>query len=223
MSTDLVPTVESEVIEGVPLSEAQAKTLNGRIHSACANFVYSRNELQDLLEQAYSGAIDAALGYPSWPAWFADNVSITPADKAERQAWASAMAGRGMSQRAIAGVLGVGVATVNADVAGVRNRTPDTASDSDNVVGLDGKRYRRKREPKQRKHDISPEAMEREIGDSAARMADEFADMFAGLAEDFDERIGDALCRLIESIAANLTVAQRERIKAAVLPRVEDE
>src|ERR1700737_5551792 len=106
MSTELDTIVEAEIVEdAAPLSEGEAKKLNAKIKTACERFTTSREHLQDLLEQAYSGKIHTALGLPSWTAWFAENVSITPADKAERQAWAAAMRGRGMSHRAIAHVL----------------------------------------------------------------------------------------------------------------------
>jgi uncharacterized membrane-anchored protein YjiN (DUF445 family) len=85
---------------------------------------------------------------------------------------------------------------------------------------MDGKRYRRKPEPKpnqQQEHDVSREAIRRKFGDAAARIANDLADMFIDLAEDFDERIGDALCRMIEAIAADLTGEQRDRITKALL------
>jgi DNA-binding CsgD family transcriptional regulator len=168
MSSELEPVVNAEIVDDTtPLSETEAKTLNTEIQSACASFTTSREHLQDLLEQAFCGKIDAALGYPSWSAWVAENVDITPSDKTERQLWAAAMSGKGMSQRAIADVLGVSVGTVNADIAGVQNRTPDGSADViDITTGRDGKTYQRgPKAPPQSQHDIDRQAEEMAVID----------------------------------------------------------
>jgi hypothetical protein len=153
VSTEVDTIVGAEIVDGtMPLSETDAKNLNANIRVACERFTTSREKLQDLLKEAHTGNIHVALGYSSWTAWFAENVSITPADKADRQAWAAVMSGRGMSQRAIAGVLGVSDSTVKRDVDKVAasHEAPDNTTgptsepDGDAVTtGLDGKQYPR--------------------------------------------------------------------------------
>jgi hypothetical protein len=148
MSTELVPVTEAEIVyEATPLSETEAKALNSEIHWACEQYLIRQETLQDLLEQAYTGQIHVALSYPSWTAWFAKNVHITPEDKAERQLWAAAMSGRGMSQRAIAAVLGVTQPTVSNDLrSGDKDLSPDEGNEPgpDKTTGLDNKTYKRK-------------------------------------------------------------------------------
>jgi hypothetical protein len=127
-------------VTGSLISKEQAVELTAEIRRACVEFVELRDHLQDLIRQAHAGQVHNALGYASWPAWFADTVKITPADKAARQLWVAFMSGEGMSQRAIGQSLGVDQKTVSNDLrSGEENSSPD------NVIGLDGKRYNPKR------------------------------------------------------------------------------
>jgi hypothetical protein len=122
------------------ISKEQAEVLTAEIRRACVEFAELRDHLQELIRQAHIGQVHNALGYASWTAWFADTVQIAPADKAQRQLWVAFMSGEGMSQRAIGASLGVDQKTVSNDLrAGEENSSPD------NVIGLDGKRYKPKR------------------------------------------------------------------------------
>jgi hypothetical protein len=58
----------------------------------------------------------------------------------------------------------------------------------------------------------------REITDAALWTANDLADMFADLVEEFDERLGDVLCRLIETGGSKLTHEQWNRIAEAAPP-----
>jgi hypothetical protein len=125
------------------LGKSEAKKLNGRIRTLCGRIDRDAGELIELLEQAAAGNIHAALDYPSWPAWWADNVRFDVTDRIERKSLAQIMSSKGMSQRAIGASLGVDHATVSNDLrSGGENSPPDTVPD--NVIGLDGKSYKRK-------------------------------------------------------------------------------
>jgi hypothetical protein len=97
-----------------------------------------------------------------------DAVRFAPKDRDQRKLVVQLMSGKGMSQRAIADVIGVDAATVNRDLSGVAFATPvdldsppndlsddadatpvnvDSSPKPDSVIGVDGKRYRRKPKP----------------------------------------------------------------------------
>jgi hypothetical protein len=92
------------------------------------------DQLRDAVIQLWEGRGWLALGYSSWDdlcsAEFRMRLQLP---RTERVEVVSQLTERGLSARAIAPALGVGVATVHRDRAGVPNGTPAT--------GLDGKRY----------------------------------------------------------------------------------
>jgi DNA invertase Pin-like site-specific DNA recombinase len=101
----------------------------------------SYDALAVLIEEATSRNIHVALGYSSWTAWFTESVQITAADKYQRKALVSLMSGKGMSQRAIAGSLGVDQSTVNRDI-----KSGDANASRGETTGMDGKTYKRPKE-----------------------------------------------------------------------------
>ncbi|MCV7057272.1 hypothetical protein [Mycolicibacterium gilvum] len=111
------------------LPTADAERLDRRIRLLTNSIGDSLSKLYDLIEQAKAGQIHLALGYASWTAYVADacriNVKIGREQRRKIVGWLS---GEGMSQRAIADVVGSSVATVNADL-GVQNRTPEPRPD----------------------------------------------------------------------------------------------
>lgn len=124
-------------VEAAPtLSKREAKALDKRIRTASDKFSTSTENLLDLLEQAAQGQIHVALELPSWTAWFKDAVQVSVSDRFERKELVKLMSGKGMSQRAIAGTLGVGQATVSRDIEGDSNGSPVT-------LGTDNKEYPR--------------------------------------------------------------------------------
>lgn len=147
-STDLA-TIEAELLPE-PLSERKAQALDKKIRTAGEKLTNDVNALWELLDQAAAGQIHVALGYPSWTAYVKDAVVITPSDKVERKELAKLMAGKGMSQRAIAGALGVSQKTIDRDLEGEELPTEKT--------GLDGKTY--KQEPES---EPEPEIIEAEV------------------------------------------------------------
>lgn len=123
-----------------PLTEGKARALDKRIRQADTRVRTEVCKLLELLEEAAEGDIHKALGYKSWTAWFSEAVQVTPADADQRKKLVAIMSGKGMSQRAIAGSLSVGQATVSRDIEeqGDSDESPDT------TTGLDGREYKRK-------------------------------------------------------------------------------
>lgn len=121
------------------LSTADAERLDRRIRLLTNSIGDSLSKLYDLVEQAKVGQIHVALGYASWTAYVADacriNVKIGRDQRREIVGWLS---GEGMSQRAIADVVGASPGTVNADLqSGVQNRTPEPAPDVEQEHDVD--------------------------------------------------------------------------------------
>lgn len=124
------PETEPAVLE--PLTEKEAKALDKKIRTASDRLSTSTENLLNLLEQAAAGAIHEALGMPSWTAWFKDAVQISVSDRFERKELVKMMSGKGMSQRAIAGSLGVSQKTVDRDLDG------EEVEEGETVTSLDG-------------------------------------------------------------------------------------
>jgi biotin operon repressor len=145
VEAELVPEVE-------PLTEKEARALDKRIRSASDKVTANANLLIELLDQASQGQIHEALGYSSWTAYVKDAAQISITDKIERKSFVSLMSGKGMSQRAIGGVLGVSRQTVNNDLA-------EVGDDSGLVIGLDGKPYSKS---KKKTKVVDPEPVDEE-------------------------------------------------------------
>jgi hypothetical protein len=119
---EVIETVYGEVVEDDGdklLSQAEAKRLDKQIRTQTDKLNNTAAFLFDLLAQAAEGQIHLALGYNSISDYFTDAVDIAPSDAAERKFMAAMMSGKGLSQRAIAAALNVGVGTVNRDLSDV--------------------------------------------------------------------------------------------------------
>jgi len=103
----------------VPLDEAAARRLAGRIRRMGQTFIRNWETLAGLVEEAKAGSLHEALGFPSWPAYLADALGgqISVGGEARREL-VQYLAGEGMSQRAIAQVAGVGKTTVQRELSG---------------------------------------------------------------------------------------------------------
>lgn len=143
--TPMAPTTEVEVykdeaVEGEivpaaePLTERAAKALDKKVRAASDKLSANVDAFYNLLEQAAQGSIHVALNYPSWTAWMKDAVQFTPSDRIERKELVKLMNGKGMSQRTIAGTLGVSQKTVDRDLEGVE-------SDDSSVTTTAGRTY----------------------------------------------------------------------------------
>lgn len=114
------------------LSEKDAKALDKKVRAASDKASSQMETLLSLLEQAAAGSIHVALGLPSWTAWVKDAAVITLSDRFERKELAKLMSGKGMSQRAIAGALGVAQKTIDRDLDG------EEVEEGATVTSLDG-------------------------------------------------------------------------------------
>ena len=134
---EVVETVYGEVVEAGVLTESQAKSLDKKIRTATNKVNDATTLLFDLLVQAAEGQIHLALGYNSISDYFSDAVDIAPSDAAERKLMAAMMSGKGLSQRAIASALNVGVGTINRDLADV---------EKGETVSTDGRKFKPREE-----------------------------------------------------------------------------
>lgn len=126
------PTADADV-----LSEAHARSLVDQINQTTGRLVETMADIQILVTTAYHGRAWVALGYESWEALGAAEFTQAKmwASVEERKEHTRAFVEAGLSFRAIAVVMGVGVATVHRDAAsqdkpavvGVPNGTPTTA------------------------------------------------------------------------------------------------
>jgi hypothetical protein len=124
--------VDTEVVEAelVPVMDRNtAERLDGRIRRMVNAVNEHLSKLQELVDEAKRGDIHVTLGYPSWTAYLADVFTVQVRfDREQRRELVGYLSGEGMSQRVIADVVGASVGTVNADRAGVQNRTPEENS-----------------------------------------------------------------------------------------------
>lgn len=89
------------------------------------------------IEMAYMGRIWLAMSYNSWSEWCEGELGGFKLPAPKRREVVAKLADVGMSNRAIADVVGVSLDTANRDVkAGERFRSPDRK-----VIGQDGKAY----------------------------------------------------------------------------------
>lgn len=182
MTTTDLAVIEAEVVEPQVLSKREAKALDKRIRAASDKLSTASDNLLDLLEQAAAGQIHEALGLPSWTAWFKDAVQIQVSDRFERKELAKLMAGKGMSQRAIAGSLGVSQKTVDRDLEGEEYEEGAT------VVSLDGAERPRNGKAKADDEPIDVEAEEipdkpTPAADIVVAFNDEVANLWAAQSE----------------------------------------
>lgn len=212
MTTELEVYEESETAEYTPLTERQAKALNEKIHKACDKVSFSREALWDLLNEAAQGQIHIALGtYPSWTAWFSENVRIRPLDVADRKELAIMMASRGMSTRAAAKVLDSSQKTMSRDLQG-------ESLDSETVTSLDGSERQRSKPTEgaastrgtQSAKDVAEElaTTEADLDPETIDAEEELAEPLRPVSEDFR----DEMWNLRNTVTAIKDVLEDERI-----------
>lgn len=140
--TEIITTVDAEIV--VPMDHAAAKRLDQRIRLLVGTINENIAKLHDLVDEAKRGDVHVALGYSSWTAYLSDVFTVTVRlDRDQRRELVGYLSGEGMSQRAIADVVGVDQKTVSNDVrAREEFSSPDPTPAP--VTGLDGKTYRPK-------------------------------------------------------------------------------
>lgn len=112
----------------VEMDVASARRLTERIRLIAMTVGESIDKLKALVAEARASEAHIALGYVSWTAYLADVLGETPMrlERDVRQALVAELSEQGMSTRAIAPIVGVGVGTVHRDIEASRvpNGTP---------------------------------------------------------------------------------------------------
>jgi len=114
------------------LDADQAHRLDSRIRLLSGNVADNLTKLTDLIAEAKQGQIHLTLGFPSWTAYLTSALSqleLALAGPARREL-VTRLADEGMSNRAIAGAVGVSEITVRRDKVQVRH---DVAPERDPV------------------------------------------------------------------------------------------
>ncbi|POY04852.1 hypothetical protein C3469_04360 [Mycobacterium kansasii] len=121
------------------IASTDAKRLDQRIRLLAGSIGDSLAKLHQLVDEAKQGEIHKALGFSSWTAYLADALTIhVQLGREQRRELVGYLSGEGMSQRAIADVVGVDQKTVSNDLrSGEENSSPVLPP----VIGIDGKRY----------------------------------------------------------------------------------
>lgn len=143
----LVNTETGELIE--PMDVDSARRLTERLRLAATNYTDAKVKVLQLVDEAKAGSAHLALGYKSWTAYLSDVLSDEPLRLAreDRRELVTHLADQGMSQRAIAPIVGVSHRTVNSDLAEsqlessvpVDGRTPPPVVRD--ITGMNGKTY----------------------------------------------------------------------------------
>ncbi len=142
--TATADAVAERAHEGVELlGPDAARAVTEQIRTATVRALDALADVEDSIRTAYAGRAWAALGYESWDAYCAAEFSQTRlwASVDERHARTVALRDAGLSQRAIAAVLGVSQPTVSSDVSRALSTDQDRSVDSGDrtVAGLDGR------------------------------------------------------------------------------------
>ncbi|MCY1685115.1 hypothetical protein [Kocuria sp. SL71] len=123
-----------------PLTEADARELTDQIAEGLA-------DVHSLIVQAWEGRVWEPLGFETWDAWIDANfrgLQLRP-PREQRDEVVQSMRDAGMSMRAISRATDLSYSTVQRVApAGDPNGSPEESS---NVVGLDGKSYKKAKEP----------------------------------------------------------------------------
>lgn len=116
------PIIDAEIVD-----TADAHRLDKRIRLLVATIDNNLAKLHGLVEEAKHGEIHKALGFPSWTAYLADAFQVQiRIDRDKRRELVGYLSGEGMSQRAIASVVGVDQKTVSNDLrAGEEFSSPE--------------------------------------------------------------------------------------------------
>jgi hypothetical protein len=209
----VIPFPGTEVIE--PLDRAAAERLDKRMRLLVDTINDNIAKLYELVQEAKRGDVHVALGFPSWTAYLADVFAVQiRLTRQQRRELVGYLSGEGMSQRAIADVVGADQATVSRDLAG------DATASREPVTGLDGKTY--KRRPTPPTEHLPPMTYE-EAREVTARIRDWVDGDPAKLGA--IRRVPDdpeGAFRELELLLCKVDEAARERQRAVVIGMVKD-
>ena len=125
-----------------------SRTPRNRIRLLVGTINDSITKLHDLVQEAKNSGAHVALGFPSWTAYLADVFTVdVRLERGARAELVSYLSGEGMSQHAIADVIGVSQKTVDRDLDATESN--DSVDPDRKTMGKDGKERRQpKRKPK---------------------------------------------------------------------------
>lgn len=125
------------------LSREAAEVLTESIRAATARVLDALTDVERDIRRAYDGRAWLALGYLSWADYCASEFSDVRlwTSVEERHARTLKFREAGLSQRAIAALLGVDQATVSRELSGDADASPDVPG----VQGVDGRSYPQRR------------------------------------------------------------------------------
>lgn len=219
----------------VPLDELAAHKLDSRIRRMAETVHRNLNTLAALVAEAKAGQIHQALGYPCWTVYLADALAGQwSVDREDRRELVKFLAGEGMSNRAIARIVGASEGTVRNDrSSGAQDYAPEpsgpeaineepVATMSRPITGLDNKTYPRSRprEKSNPKPVVTDARLESEPVYAVKQGRDpqlqigllESAPLaLHSLAQDFDERFGDG--EFEESCTPEIASAAAKKIR----------
>lgn len=176
----------AEVAEVMPVADAQS--LDTRIRLMATTVEQNIDKLSDLLREAQAGQIHVALGFDSWTAYVADAVRFKPESIEQRRELVALMFGEGMSERAIAEVVGVSQKTVDRDLENMsRDDSPEPGAQ---VIGLDGKSYTRKPKGERKRQPKAKQPLNVEVSKAVAALTKN--------AETLSKLCGD--CRFVKNV-----------------------
>jgi hypothetical protein len=114
------------------LSPSEAQRLTQRIKLVASSVRDNLFKLRNLVDEAKNSNVWNILGYQSWTAYLADTLADEPMrlGRDERQELVGYLAGEGLSNRAIAPILGVTEGTVRNDLSGAQSYAPASVSDT---------------------------------------------------------------------------------------------
>lgn len=138
--SDITETVDAEIVDQFTTAHAHQidRDIRGTVDQLHSNW----DHLAELVTRAKWGNVHIVLGYETWPAYLADAVRVQPSDTPQRQQLVAMLSGEGLSQRAIGAMVGSSQMTVQRDLA----EQGDSDVSPAESVGVDGKKYQRKRE-----------------------------------------------------------------------------
>jgi hypothetical protein len=178
----LVPDPETVGPEVAHRLDKSMRLLVGSISDSFARLLV-------VMEEAKRGNVHETLGFPSWTAYVADvfNVQIR-LEPEQRRELVGYLSGEGMSQRAIAPIVGVDQKTVSNDL-----RSREENSSPEKITGLDNKTYPASKpknaEPVADEPDDDPEPPE-EDGPNLKALED-FADWAFFAANELEDAASD--------------------------------
>ena len=214
------------------MSESDARRLTEKIRITAHTYAEAREKLIRYVDEAKSGNAHLALGYASWTAYLSDVLGEEPMRLAadDRREVVQLLSNEGMSTRAIAPIVGADQKTISNDLrraeelsspASAESAPSPDESDREEVTGMDGKKYpkKKRKSPTKVTDEMVAEMVERyEAGESAESIASGLS-MTSSAVRDRLRREGVAM----RTASEKLTRQGRQSLRSASRSRVLDD